>query len=280
MDHLPPPSVRLRRTAGRRNTPRGGRSAAAGCSTVATRAGPGPGRRGDPRRPHRQRPSARGVAVADGRGGVLLPAFADVHAHLDSTRLGLAVPSAHRRAGAGRADRATIARTGARREVRSRSGRPARSPRRSPPVPPRFAATPRSTPTAVSSAWRGCWRHGRRTPGGPTCRWSRSRSRASCAIRAPRTCSMPPCGPAPTSSVVSIRAPSTVTPSATSTSCSASPSGTGSASTSTSTRSGELGAFTIELIAERTAALGMQGRGDDQPRVRARHRRRRAVRPH
>ena len=30
-----------------------------------------------------------GVPVADGRGGVLLPAFADAHAHLDSTRLGL-----------------------------------------------------------------------------------------------------------------------------------------------------------------------------------------------
>ena len=34
-------------------------------------------------------PAPAGVAVADGRGGVLLPAFADVHAHLDSTRLGL-----------------------------------------------------------------------------------------------------------------------------------------------------------------------------------------------
>lgn len=30
-----------------------------------------------------------GVAVVDGRNGVLLPALADVHAHLDSTRLGL-----------------------------------------------------------------------------------------------------------------------------------------------------------------------------------------------
>ena len=30
-----------------------------------------------------------GVPVAEGRGGVLLPAFADAHAHLDSTRLGL-----------------------------------------------------------------------------------------------------------------------------------------------------------------------------------------------
>ncbi|XVS65053.1 amidohydrolase [Actinosynnema sp. CA-299493] len=30
-----------------------------------------------------------GVAVVDGRGGVLLPAFTDAHAHLDSTRLGL-----------------------------------------------------------------------------------------------------------------------------------------------------------------------------------------------
>ncbi|MFI9010469.1 amidohydrolase [Actinosynnema sp. NPDC053489] len=30
-----------------------------------------------------------GVPVADGRGGVLLPAFTDAHAHLDSTRLGL-----------------------------------------------------------------------------------------------------------------------------------------------------------------------------------------------
>ena len=29
------------------------------------------------------------VPSADGRGGVLIPAFADVHAHLDSTRLGL-----------------------------------------------------------------------------------------------------------------------------------------------------------------------------------------------
>lgn len=29
------------------------------------------------------------VAVADGRGGVLLPAFVDLHTHLDSTRLGL-----------------------------------------------------------------------------------------------------------------------------------------------------------------------------------------------
>ncbi len=34
-------------------------------------------------------PAPAGVPVADGRGGVLLPAFADVHAHLDSTRLGL-----------------------------------------------------------------------------------------------------------------------------------------------------------------------------------------------
>src|SRR5207342_1611448 len=34
-------------------------------------------------------PATAGVPVADGRGGVLLPAFADVHAHLDSTRLGL-----------------------------------------------------------------------------------------------------------------------------------------------------------------------------------------------
>ncbi|MEU4800910.1 amidohydrolase [Actinosynnema sp. NPDC023587] len=30
-----------------------------------------------------------GVSVVDGGGGVLLPSFADVHAHLDSTRLGL-----------------------------------------------------------------------------------------------------------------------------------------------------------------------------------------------
>ena len=30
-----------------------------------------------------------GVPVADGGGGVLLPAFTDAHAHLDSTRLGL-----------------------------------------------------------------------------------------------------------------------------------------------------------------------------------------------
>ena len=30
-----------------------------------------------------------GLASVDGRGGVLLPALADVHAHLDSTRLGL-----------------------------------------------------------------------------------------------------------------------------------------------------------------------------------------------
>jgi cytosine/creatinine deaminase len=30
-----------------------------------------------------------GVPVADGKGGVLLPAFTDAHAHLDSTRLGL-----------------------------------------------------------------------------------------------------------------------------------------------------------------------------------------------
>lgn len=30
-----------------------------------------------------------GVPVADGRGGVLLPSFTDAHAHLDSTRLGL-----------------------------------------------------------------------------------------------------------------------------------------------------------------------------------------------
>ena len=34
-------------------------------------------------------PPPAGVPVADGRGGVLLPAFADVHTHLDSTRLGL-----------------------------------------------------------------------------------------------------------------------------------------------------------------------------------------------
>ena len=34
-------------------------------------------------------PAPAGVPVADGRGGVLLPAFADVHTHLDSTRLGL-----------------------------------------------------------------------------------------------------------------------------------------------------------------------------------------------
>lgn len=33
--------------------------------------------------------AAEGVPVADGRSGVLLPALADVHAHLDSTRLGL-----------------------------------------------------------------------------------------------------------------------------------------------------------------------------------------------
>jgi cytosine/adenosine deaminase-related metal-dependent hydrolase len=34
-------------------------------------------------------PAPAGMPVADGRGGVLLPAFADAHAHLDSTRLGL-----------------------------------------------------------------------------------------------------------------------------------------------------------------------------------------------
>ena len=34
-------------------------------------------------------PAPAGVPVADGRGGVLIPAFADVHAHLDSTLLGL-----------------------------------------------------------------------------------------------------------------------------------------------------------------------------------------------
>ena len=34
-------------------------------------------------------PAPAGMPVADGGGGVLLPAFADVHAHLDSTRLGL-----------------------------------------------------------------------------------------------------------------------------------------------------------------------------------------------
>jgi cytosine deaminase len=33
--------------------------------------------------------ASAGVPVADGGGGVLLPAFADAHAHLDSTRLGL-----------------------------------------------------------------------------------------------------------------------------------------------------------------------------------------------
>ena len=204
-------------------------------------------------------PPPAGVPVADGRGGVLLPAFADVHAHLDSTRLGLPFRPHTAEPGLVGLIEQRSPRTGARREVRSRSGRPARSGRRSPPVPRRFAATPRSTPTAASSGWRVCWRPARRMRSGPTCRWSPSRSRGSCAIRAPPTCSMPPCGPAPTSSVASIRAPSTVTRSDTSTSCSASPSGTASASTSTCTRPGELGAFTIELIAERTAALGMQG---------------------
>ena len=34
-------------------------------------------------------PTPAGLPVADGLGGVLLPAFADVHTHLDSTRLGL-----------------------------------------------------------------------------------------------------------------------------------------------------------------------------------------------
>ncbi len=34
-------------------------------------------------------PPPADVPVADGRGGVLLPAFADAHTHLDSTRLGL-----------------------------------------------------------------------------------------------------------------------------------------------------------------------------------------------
>lgn len=37
--------------------------------------------------PHQTAPD--GVAVVDGKSGVLLPAFTDAHAHLDSTRLGL-----------------------------------------------------------------------------------------------------------------------------------------------------------------------------------------------
>ncbi|MBY8848352.1 amidohydrolase [Saccharothrix longispora] len=43
-----------------------------------------------------------GTAEADGRGGVLLPAFTDAHAHLDSTRLGL--PFRPHSAGAGLAE--------------------------------------------------------------------------------------------------------------------------------------------------------------------------------
>ena len=43
-----------------------------------------------------------GVAEVDGKGGVLLPAFADAHAHLDSTRLGL--PFRPHTAGAGLAE--------------------------------------------------------------------------------------------------------------------------------------------------------------------------------
>jgi len=43
-----------------------------------------------------------GVPVVDGRGGVLLPSFADVHAHLDSNRLGL--PFRPHTAGPGLAD--------------------------------------------------------------------------------------------------------------------------------------------------------------------------------
>ena len=105
-----------------------------------------------------------GVPVAEGRGGVLLPAFADAHAHLDSTRLGL--PFRPHTAGPGLAglidnDR----RTGAPPEARSASGRRGRWVPRSPPAPRRSAATSRSTPTAGSSGWRACWRPGRRTRG-------------------------------------------------------------------------------------------------------------------
>ena len=46
--------------------------------------------------------TARADEVVDGRGGVLLPALADVHAHLDSTRLGL--PFRPHTAGVGLAD--------------------------------------------------------------------------------------------------------------------------------------------------------------------------------
>ena len=70
---------------------------------------------------------------------------------------------------------------------------------------------------------------------------------------------MPPCGPAPTSSAVSTRAASTVTRSRTSTSCSTSRERHAVGVDIHLHETGELGAFTIELIAERTAALGMQG---------------------
>ena len=47
-------------------------------------------------------PNGPDVATVDGGGGVLLPALADVHAHLDSTRLGL--PFRPHTAGPGLAD--------------------------------------------------------------------------------------------------------------------------------------------------------------------------------
>ena len=204
-------------------------------------------------------PPPAGVAVADGRGGVLLPAFADAHTHLDSTRLGLpfrphtAEPGL---AGLIRNDRQNWRTAGG--SVAERATRT-------------LAATIASGATVVRShaqvdtdsglerlegvlaareAHAGAGRRaGRRLPavGDP----------ARPGHRRPARCRGP--GRRRPRRWPRSRAPSTVTRSATSTSCSASPSATGSASTSTSTRCGELGAFTIELIAERTAALGMQG---------------------
>ena len=214
----------------------GGRSAAAGRSAVAARARRAPGRCPDPRWPDRHWRGARRCA---GRRRPGRRAAAGVHrcprpSRLDSPRL--AVPPTHRRVGPRRADQQRSCELAQRRRLGRRAGNEdaGRHDRRR--APRRSAATPKSTPTVGSSGWRECWRPGRRTLGGPTCRWSRSRSPASSATRVPPTCSTPPCGQAPTSSAASIRAPTTVIRSPISTSCSASPNDTASASTSTSTR--------------------------------------------
>ena len=225
---------------------RAARSSTSRSATAASRRRIGRHRVGPPRGARRRRTAPVGV---------LLPALADVHAHLDSTRLGLpfrphtaepglagliANDRANWRHGRGRGRRAgddTLAATIASGVTAVRShaqvDTDCRLERLEGVLAAKEAHAERATVQVVAFPQSGILRDA-----------------------GPPSCSTPPCAPAPTWSAGSTRAPSTATRSPTSTSCSALAERHGVGVDLHLHETGELGAFTFELIAERTWRSG------------------------